>query len=283
MIGETKQVALLVHTCDRYEFLYRGFEYFFLRHWDLNIPCKYYFATEEKTANVKGFENILSGPGEWSDRLAVLLKKIPEDYVIYFQEDMWLCKDVNPVFFQQLFEMAIGKNWKQVKLNSSNVYITIPTPIFIEGFNIALIDNKKSQFLMSHQVTLWNKQHLLNQLVKGEHPWRNERKGSRRLKKLNPEIYHADCFMENGRPENNTNNGPIKRSQYWTVSANAMFNERILHYLPALESGNEAIRKYAAEVRFHYENGLTHDGKQSPRKEDLYMKIKKRVKNFFSK
>ena len=158
-------VALLVHSCDRYEFLYKGFESFFSRYWDFNIPCNYYFATEEKQALIKGFQNIQSGKGQWTDRLVVLLNKIPEDYVLYFQEDMWLTKEVNPAFFKQLFELAITRKWKQVKLHSSEVYKTVPTDIFIEGFNVAKVD-LTSDYLMSHQVTLWNKQFLLEQLPK---------------------------------------------------------------------------------------------------------------------
>ncbi len=279
MTDNTNRVAVLVHSCDRYEFLYKGFEYFFSRHWDFQIPCKYYFATEEKNININGFENILSGKGEWSDRLAVLLKEIPEEYILYLQEDMWLDKDVGNIFFKELFDLTIANKWKQVKLNSSQVYKTVPTSIFIEGFNIAAIDNKKSEFLMSHQITLWDKQYLLKQLLKGEHPWRNERKGTKRLKKLNPEIFHADYFIENGMPENNMNKPFAKRSGYWTISENGMLNGRVLPYITVLSSGNDDEKNYAQQLTFHYENRLTHDGKPAPRKEDIYKKIKKWIRN----
>lgn len=279
MTGNTNKVALLVHSCDRYEFLYKGFEYFFSCHWDFRIPCKYYFATEEKSVNINGFENIQSGKGEWTDRLSVLLKKIPEDRILYFQEDMWLTKDVNDIFFRELFDLATANNWKQVKLNSSKVYKTAPTSLFIQGFNIAIVDNKMSEYLMSHQITLWDKQYLLKQLLKGEHPWRNERRGTKRLKKLNPAIFHVDYFIENGMPENNINNSPVKRSEYWTISENGMLNSRVLPYISVLSNGNEEEKKYAEKLLFHYENQLTHDGKPKPRKEDIFKKIKNWIKN----
>ncbi len=279
MINNTNKVALLVHSCDRYEFLYKGFEYFFLCHWNFSIPCNYYFATEEKKATINGFENIRSGKGQWSDRLAVLLNKIPEDYILYFQEDMWLNKDVNEFFFEKLFDLAITNKWKQVKLNSSKVYKTSPTSIFVEGFNIAIVDNEKSEYLMSHQITLWDKQYLLKQLSKGEHPWRNERKGTKRLKKINPIIFHADYFIENGMPENNMNNRPVKRSGYWTISENGMLNSRVLPYITVLSSGNKNEKEYAEKLLLHYENKLTHDGKPKPRKEDIIKKIKNWIRN----
>jgi hypothetical protein len=88
MPADKNKVALLVHSCDRYQFLYKGFEAFFSRHWNFDIPCNYYFATEEIDAQVKGFKNIKSGKGQWTNRLSALLKQylkiilfIPGGYV----------------------------------------------------------------------------------------------------------------------------------------------------------------------------------------------------------
>lgn len=274
MLKSKNNVALLVHACDRYEFLYRGFDFFFSRNWDFKIPCNYYFATEVKNAEVNGFTNIKSGKGEWADRLATLLRSIDEEYVLYFQEDMWLSKPVNSSFFKQLFDFANQHNCKQIKLHSSDVYTTKETDNFIEGFNITEIDNKASHFLMSHQVTLWKKDFLLAQLYKKEHPWRNERKGTKRLKKLNPLIHHLDYFSENGSPEINQNKKPIKRSEYFAVSFNSTLNHNALHFIETLESGNKAEKDYAEELQNHFDKGLTHDGKPKPKKVDLFKKFK---------
>lgn len=274
-----KKVALLVHACDRYEFLYKGFDIFFSKNWDFKIPCTYYFATEVKDATVNGFQNIKSGKGEWADRLATLLKGIEEEYVLYFQEDMWLSKPVNPDFFRQLFNFAKQHDCKQIKLHSSGVYKTLATDEFIEGFNIASIDNNTSDFLMSHQVTLWKKDFLLAQLCKKEHPWRNERKGTKRLKKLNPLIHHVDYFAENGSQEINQNNKTIKRSEYFAVSFNSTLNNNAPQFIKELNSGKKEDKNYAAELQNHYDNSLTHDGKTRPKKTDLF----KRIKTWFLK
>lgn len=234
-----------------------------------------YFATENKKVSIDGFENILSGKAEWSDRLAILLKQIPEDYVLYFQEDMWLNKDVNPVFFQQLFDIAIANNWKQVKLHSSEVYITVPTQKYIEGFQISTLDKEKSDFVMSHQVTLWNKEFLLNQLPTGEHPWRNERKGTKRLKKSTENIFYADYFAENGKPEMTQNKNPVKRSEYRTVSINGTFNDQVIPFIQILKTGRDDEKQYAEKLFFNHQNQITHDGKPKPRKEDFFKKLKR--------
>lgn len=273
-----KKVALLVHSCDRYEFLFKGFEYFFSKYWDTEINCNYYFATEDITTGINNFTTIQSGKGAWADRLAMLLKeKIKEEYVLYFQEDMWLNKKVDKAFFNQLFEEAINHNWQQVKLHSSDVYRTRTTNYFIQGFNIAEINNAESGFLMSHQVTLWKKDFLIAQLYKNEHPWRNERRGTKRLKKLNPFIYHADYFAENGKPAINQNENASGRSEYHTVSVNGMLADNILPYIQELTQGTE--KEYAAALQFHYDHKLTHDRKPKPRKEDLFKRVKRFLQN----
>jgi len=269
-------IALLVHTCDRYRFLYPGFSYFFNQNWDFNTRCNYYFATEELSVNIPHFTNIKSGTGEWADRLRYLLEhEIKEKYVIYFQEDMWLNKPASSAFFNQLFELIEQRQYNQVKLDSAEVYKTVPTPIYIEGFNVALLDNKASGYLMSHQVTVWNKAYLIEQLHKGEHPWRNERRGTKRLKKLNPDIYHIDYFAQNGQATVNQNQPQAVRSEYYTISGNSMLQENTLPYITRLQQAGPAEQAYAAELLNHYQNQLTHDGQPKPRKEDIFKKMKK--------
>ncbi|MCJ8208290.1 hypothetical protein MUY27_01130 [Mucilaginibacter sp. RS28] len=276
MLGKkSADFALLVHACDRYSFLYPGFAYFFDRYWDKSIPCNYYFATEELQADIPGFENIRSGKGEWSDRLALLLREqIKERYVIYMQEDMWLSATVNAAFFEQLLLLIQQHNWKQVKLTSAEVYKTRPTDWQVEGFTISRLDNEQSDYLMSHQMTIWDREFLLQQLPKNEHPWRNERKGTKRLKRLNPEIYQVDYFAENGNPQINKNENQIPRSAYFTVSENSALNSRVLPFIEQLKNGDAAAQAYAAQLQQHYDQQLTHDGLPKPRKVDPVKRLK---------
>ena len=275
MIPQNNNIALLIHSCDRYELLYKGFEYFFLKYWNFNIDCTCYFATEEKEVTIRGFKNIRSGKGEWADRLSFLLKeKVKEEYVIYLQEDMWLNKKINAGFFNELFTLAKENNWDQIKLHSSTVYKTHPTDLYIHGFNISKIDNKNSDFLMSHQVTLWKKEFLLAQLHKREHPWRNERKGTTRLKKINPEIYQIDYFAENGNREINKNYNPVLRSEYYTISINGILSDNVQPFIRKMML-DKKLSDYAAQLQYNYKHKLTHDGNPKPRKIDIFKRTKK--------
>ncbi|MBS1647614.1 MAG: hypothetical protein JST67_09770 [Bacteroidetes bacterium] len=274
---QNTSAALLVHACDRYEFLYEGFSLFFEKYWDFSTPINYYFATEEKKAQVPHFTPIQSGRGEWSDRLRCLLENIPEEYILYFQEDMWLTQPVDAAFFSELISYAVSHRLDCIKLHSSEVYKTQPTDVYIQGFMLAKIDNKASDFLMSHQVSLWKKDFLLQQLYPNEHPWRNERKATKRLKKRRASIYQIDYFAENGKKAINENKPTAARSEYYTVSVNGMLGEQAAPFIQKILKENPS-HAYGKKLQHHFENKLTHDGKPKPRKEDVLQKIKRWLK-----
>jgi hypothetical protein len=270
----TSSVALLVHASDRYQLLFKGFEYFFSKHW--NTECRRYFATEEIEANVRGFKNIKSGRGAWSDRLRNLLTHhISEEYVLYMQEDMWFTKPVDPNFINSMFQLAASHNWPLIKLHSSNVYYTRQTSIYLQGFNVTLLDNNHSEYLMSHQISLWRRDFLIEQLENNEHPWRNEKRGSLRLRDRNPIIMHIDYFADNGACAINENQSNAKRSEYYGISRNARLNEHSLPFIEELSGTSDTqLQQYAQQLHVNYLQNITHDGLPSPRQEDIFKKMK---------
>lgn len=278
---KTKQndVALIVHGCDRYEFLYKGFTETFSKNWDYDVKCNYYFATEEKNVFIDNFKNIQSGKGEWTNRLATLLKnEIKEKYVLYMQEDMWINKKIDAKFLNQLFALAEENNWQQVKLHSSGEYKTIPTSTIIEGFMVATLDNEQSNYLMSHQITLWNKAFFLSQLQKKEHPWKHEHKATKRLRKSNATIFQIDYFAVNGdTKKNNLNNSTNAGSEYQTVSSNGMLNNFVEPFIDDFKNGNVEYQEYAKKLEHNYTNFLTHDGKPKPHKVEIIEVLKGKI------
>jgi len=274
------QIALIVHTCDRYKLLYQGFEYFFKKYFPYgDIPIRYYFLTEEVDHESDVFTNIKTGKGEWSERLLRGLEAIPENYIIYFQEDMWLTRPVDADTVKQIIDFAFLQEADLFKLSSNSVYKTNPAGKHINGLAVTLLDNSRSQYLMSHQVTAWNKSFLMSQLRFKEHPWRNERKGTERLKVLSPDIYHIDLFAENDQQPVNNNKEQGVISQYYTVSQNAQLNTYALPFIEAMKAdANPAIQAYAEKLEYNFCNNITHDGLSKPRKEDIFKRIKRLFK-----
>jgi hypothetical protein len=275
------QIALIVHTCDRYRLLYIGFEYFFKKYFPYQeIPISYYFLTEEEDFHSPIFTNIKTGKGEWSTRLLNGLEAIPEQYIIYFQEDMWLSQPVEAGTINQIINFVLANQTDMFKLSSNSVYKTNTMGKYFNGLAITLLDNNRSQYLMSHQVTVWDKNFFKAQLRFKEHPWRNERKGTERLKVLSPEIYHIDLFAENDQvPINNNKEGAVS-GRYYTVSQNAQLNAYALRFIEQMKQDADLnIQQYAAKLAYNMDNEYTHDGLSKPRKEDIF----KKIKNFFKK
>jgi hypothetical protein len=274
------QIALIVHACDRYQLLFEGFYHFFKENGGLDLPIKKYFFTEQLDVHFEGFENIKTGNGQWTDRLANGLNQIESDYIIYFQEDMWLDKPLSNTFLESVYSFINSKNVKLLKLHSSEVYNTEGVGIFIDGLQMAVVNKSKSEYLMSHQVSIWEKKFLLNQLPKNEHPWRNERKGSKRLRLSTETIYQIDYFAGNDNPSINENKHDTIRSHYWNISYNGRLYKNCMPFVEHLIK-NENTKTYGEKLLYHYNNQLTHDGKAEPRKVGAFKKLKTYFQTFF--
>jgi hypothetical protein len=272
-------IALIVHTCDRYQLLYQGFEYFFKKYFPVGeVNLDYYILTEEVDYQSDLFTCIKTGRGEWSSRLLNGLKQIPQSHVLYLQEDMWLNEPASTQAVHAILQWVSKNPVNQLKLSSNSVYRTDAVGKTLGGLALARLDNQRSGYLMSHQATIWAKTFLADQLTYNEHPWRNERRGTKRLKKLNPLIYQIDLWRENQQPPCNQNPSPQQVSHYYTISGNAQLNQHARQFIAVLLQDKDPDTKaYALQLQHHYAQKLTHDGLNAlPRKDDFFKRLKKR-------
>lgn len=270
------EIALVVHACDRYRLLFEGFEHFFNRNWPDARGINYYFMTEEIDYSSARFACVKTGRAEWSDRLRAGLERLREPFVIYLQEDMWLNRPVDAALLDGLLAFTLAENPALLKLHSSEVYRTKPTGKIFGGLRLAELDNRHSKFLMSHQASIWRREFLISQLWKNEHPWRNERKGTKRLKRLGVPIFQIDLFAENGKPAINDNPSAELRSEYQAVSVNGALNANAQPFIAELSaSPDAALSEYGRRLHHHFVNGLTHDGLPRPKKPGF-------IKKYFS-
>lgn len=227
-----------MHGCDRYIGLYPGFEHFFRKYWPEGLPIQYFVITEEVDYESDLFTTIKSGKGEWSDRLANAINQIPVDYLIYFQEDFWLTTKVEKSFLENLIEIekTIGESISLVKLHSG--YESDGTVASIGGHDLLRVSKRNSEYLLSHQVSLWSKQFLLSCLRPGESAWENELLGTERLRKQEGSIYFID----------------ISERYYLPVSAKGKFNENVTHFFGELEIDSP----YRARLIRSYNRGIHH-------------------------
>ena len=194
-------ISVIVHTCDKYNFCWDGWYYYFNKYWNYNLPWKIYFLNETKDINYKNTNQIKSGPGEWSDRLKVGLGKIHSKYIFYLQEDVWLQKKVDFDLFLKLYEIVVKYNINALRIvnkTDPNYYKLNNTSIF--NGEISKFKNN-SKYLVSHQPSIINKDFLIKTLIPNESPWDNEINGTNRLQNEQIIKYKWGLFKYSGIPD----------------------------------------------------------------------------------
>ena len=211
---DVDELAIVVQSCDSYEFLWEGWKHYFLKNWDFSIPAKVYFCTEKKDFHCKNVINIKTGKQEeegltgaktFSGRLKNAIGQLKEKHILYLQEDMWPHKPINKNLFLKCY-----KHFKQKKLNAFNFGYKLGsnrkfqindeifsiddfkkyTDIYIDGNQVydrlTSVTNLKSNnpFCITHHSCFFKKDFLQKYLcVKGESPIENELNSSSRIHK----------------------------------------------------------------------------------------------------
>ena len=187
-----KNICVIIHTCDKYEFCWEGWYKSFKKYWVFNNNIDVYFVNEEKDVQYDGIKQLKTGYGEWSDRLLIALKKLEYKYVFYMQEDMWMVKSIDLMYFFDLY--------KKFNMDALRFLNNITTNTIHYKFDNIIDDfmrfSDDSNYLISHQPSIWDKKVFIDCLNKNETPWQNEIDGTKRIinskKKLN--IYCINGF-----------------------------------------------------------------------------------------
>lgn len=198
---ENNDVSVIIQTCDKYEFLWKGWYLSFKNNWDWSLGWPVFFCTEEKKTsfNDKRITNLNTEKSKdssgFSNRLIEILSKINTKYVLYIQDDMWLKSKVNGEELRYCLYMMKHFNWNSIKIHEKIWfnYSLEKTNFFINKKRL-LKYKKDSEYLVTHNAAIWNREFLLNAMIPDENPWDNEKNGTERVMKNydDPKIYHYD-------------------------------------------------------------------------------------------
>jgi hypothetical protein len=171
-------LAVIIHTCDDYIFCWDGWFHYFKKHWNFKLPFNIYFVNENSNIDFNGIEQIKTGTGEWSDRLKIALKQIPEKNILYLQEDVWL---QGPIDIEKYYNVFSSLSLDRLQLSPTDSTYTLFSKFKI-GDVVLQKFARRSNYLISHQPSLWKKSFLNDCLDKSESPWENEIDGTKRLR-----------------------------------------------------------------------------------------------------
>ena len=198
---ENDDITVIVQTCDKYNFLWKGWYYSFKENWDWSLNWDIYFCNEEEKLNfsdsrIKQLNTSRSHDSSgFSNRLIDILTKIKTKYILYIQDDMWLHKKIDKKTFEDSLYLMKHFDWNCIKIHEKTFfnYDLEQTNHFINNKRV-LKQKINSEYLLSHNACFWNKDFLLENMTENENPWKNEFEGTKRISERydDPKIYHLD-------------------------------------------------------------------------------------------
>lgn len=162
-ISPSCQPCFLVHSFDGYKRYWEPWIHFFFKfHREPVWPV--YFASETILVVDQRVSPILTGKGEWGARLIQALEKIPEDYIFYFQEDIWLTDTLTQDYLDAAVQTIHENNLNYLKLQADC------------RFTVGLLDRIQDRrwYIISHHPGLWRKSYLLSTLQAHMTPFQHE-------------------------------------------------------------------------------------------------------------
>jgi len=165
------ECAVLVASCDKYRDLWSPFFTLFERFWG-DCPFPVYLASNTVTARAGRAHTLLSGPdGSWSGSLAAVLRALPEEHVMLFLDDLFLCRPVNTQELVHRFRWLRQRGGNCLRLNGS------PPPDRLLDSEVGVV-SPGTLYRASTVLSLWRREALLDLLVPGETAWEFEIAGS---------------------------------------------------------------------------------------------------------
>jgi hypothetical protein len=173
------KTAVLISSCDSYQDLWEPFFTLFFRYWP-DCPYPVFLSTNHLKYDHPRVKTIRTGEDtDWSSGFRITLEQILHPYVIVMMEDFLPIKSVDTVKIESLINYMEKKKAGCLRLNPCPG----PDKSCIDNQDVGEI-NKGSDYRLSLQAALWNKQILLELLLDGESAWELEINGTKRTNVL---------------------------------------------------------------------------------------------------
>jgi len=176
---ELKSTPVIISSCDAYQDAWEAFFALFFRYWpDCRFPL--YLITNDSSYPDDRVISIKLGEDQgWASNMRRVLAGVDSDYLIYMQEDYFLCRPVDNERIISLLHYAISEKAACLRLYPSPA----PDKPYSDNPEVGKIA-LEAPYRVSLQAAIWNK-HILNDLiVDGESSWEMEIKGTVRSRSI---------------------------------------------------------------------------------------------------
>ena len=219
------KVAIMITSCDSYQDCWKPIIYSMDKYWP---DCEYprYIVTNYKDAELPNTTTIKVGDDHrsWCNLVRMGMEAIPEEYVIYFQDDYWLNQRVN--------NEAIKKHVKYFEENNLDflkIYDDMPRDKKRIGESDYCDNPPDIRYSINTAIAIWRKSTISNLMIKDWSGWEFERQIIPYIKEhhveLKSQTLHTSVVGEKGIntiPANAIVRGVWTKSAVEFLKANGM-------------------------------------------------------------
>jgi hypothetical protein len=176
------ELAVVIVTCDKYQWIWDTWYYYFKKYW--GVECPVYFCNETIEMNYPDIKQILvdiPGAKKWTKRLRESVKQIPEKHLFILMEDILFNKNIDELFVE-LYALFRQREADALRIRYKPTIADIRhTTSWVQGKRLKML-SQRSKYLASFSPNIWRKSYLLKCLRKDESIWRCELSGRMRNK-----------------------------------------------------------------------------------------------------
>lgn len=164
-------LAILINSCDKYSDLWTHF----LEHnGNFDIFQKYNVYLNNEQYKIPALTDItymsdLRGPGcypmsRWTTHIKTALQSIPEEYIVLFQDDYFLTREINLDELTKVIENMVEYDLYCVHLSNQVRYDRKPRDEYLHQI-------RNGRYYLNTQIAVWNKDYLIKLLQKETSAW----------------------------------------------------------------------------------------------------------------
>lgn len=171
MTNLSKEIAVLVTSCDRYSDLWKPFFELFRRFWPDCLFDVYLLSNHIEFADARVRSLKVGDDVSWSDNLAKAVNRLPHEYIFLFIDDLFLVGPVDHDRVLRVLDWAVNAKVNYIRLNPSQK----PDRPYDDLVGIV---SPGTIYRTSTVISVWKKQVLQTLLRLHESAWDFEIKGS---------------------------------------------------------------------------------------------------------
>ncbi len=176
----TESVAILVSSCDAFFDAWKPFAEFFEKFWS-ECPLEVFLLTNELSVRSRRLRPVAVGKDRgWSSNLLAALERIPQPYILYFQEDYFLTSLVRQEQLAKDLAYVIEAGADSLCFRARSGPDAGFEPLNERFGIVPLASDGRTRC----QVTLWKRSALQSILQRGETAWDFEARGSARTQEM---------------------------------------------------------------------------------------------------